>query len=223
MTPEIGTQSEADPIRKDWERYWGLEYNASFKNDIGLVLKVLEADGIIGNVVVDVGSGACTVTRALKGDHKVITVDLCGVQTRSQNSMHLQFNVESLIDEGKADTRYAVAKVAKFLGIKKGDCDDKKHLDTVILSEILNYVDFMNVIKSLKRYLKKGGRLVIVNMPGRGIPRLLSLAGIQSNFALFAFLESEGFVIEEKFFPWQPDDQPEGDKELIILVARNGQ
>lgn len=216
---------EAVAIREDWDRYWGMKYDATFKKEtVGPVLAELEAEGKIGDVVVDVGSGAYnTMTQLLKGDHKVITVDLCGVQTQSQNSMHLRFNVESLIDESRADTRYAIAKVANFLGIEKGDCADKKHIDTVILSEILNYVDFVNVIKSLKRYLKKGGRLVIVNMPGRGFTHLFSLAGLQRNSVLFALLESEGFVIEKKVLPWKFTERPEGERELIVLVARNGQ
>ena len=78
----------------------------------------------------------------------------------------------------------------------------QKQIDTIVCSDVLNYVDYQKVITSLKAYMKPGARLILAEMPGRGYKQLHSGAGLDSAFTLESFLERSGFEIEIRRENW---------------------
>jgi len=79
------------------------------------------------------------------------------------------------------------------------DCTKSKDVepvDTFLLSEIINYIDYQAVIKSGLKWLKPGGRIVIINEPKRGLEDEFSDKGPINNNEVINFLESLGLVIE---------------------------
>jgi hypothetical protein len=46
--------------------------------------------------------------------------------------------------------------------------------DTIVYSDILNYVDFRKVLSGFAKYLKPDGRIIVLNLPHRGNRSLFS-------------------------------------------------
>ena len=88
-----------------------------------------------------------------------------------------------------------LVRVARFLGINPRS--KKPRVDTILLSDILNYTDYRLVIPPLSRYLKRGGRIVIMNNPRYAIPELLSDRRAMDYAEIVSFLRKEGYVIEQ--------------------------
>jgi len=204
-----------------WEQHWGREYDKGPKREFLLpILSNLESRGKIGEVVVDVGSGLSSVANNLTGNHKLITLDIAGKESEDEKRKHMRVNVENILDKSKLSYKKALIKAANFLDINLRQETNKEQTDSIIFSEILNYVDYQEILRAFAKYLKSEGRFIIVNMPGRGIEELFSEKGLKSNEELYKFLEQEGFEIEEKHFPWKLRKSPEEDQELLVLIAR---
>lgn len=186
-----------------WAQHWGKEYNAAGKDRIfhGVFTK-LRSDGRLGKVIADIGSGASPVTRNLPKmfGSRVIAVDVATQPQGFINALRVKLDIETL-NKPTQETREALAKVATILGIKTPcdpeDLELQRQIDTIVCSDILNYVDYRNVVISLKKYLKKGGRMVIFEIPGRGYPEHFSPQGLDSLDNLKAHLKKEGFILEE--------------------------
>ena len=67
----------------------------------------------------------------------------------------------------------------------------KQVFDTILLSDILNYINYGNVITLALRYLKKNGRIIISNMAGAGISAHFHEDGVKSNRMLRYFLKEK--------------------------------
>ncbi|MFH1586559.1 MAG: hypothetical protein ABID38_01740 [Candidatus Diapherotrites archaeon] len=136
--------------------------------------------------------------------------------------MEIQADIERL-ELDSPDQKKRMALIAEFLGL-----DPKKKaapVDSILFSDILNYIDFRTVVSSLSKYLKPGGRIIILNKPGRGISERFSERGVKENSELIEFLDNKnGFEIEhltphhnaEKY----PQRQDVAKLGFIILVAR---
>lgn len=101
----------------------------------------------------------------------------------------------------------SVERARRFLELPP-DCAPEQ-VDSVVCSDILNYIDYQVVIPRLLRYLKKGGRLVIFNNPRGGSIARFWKNGIQSNSELLTWirslpeveLESERRAVANEIFP----------------------
>lgn len=206
------------PRQEAWETQWGATFDKDFKEKrVYPILRELAARGEIGEVILDIGSGEHSLASAIPGNHKRITIDLCGDESRSNNTLHLPFDIENISENMSEDVRTAITKVANFLTIDCKKTRQPKQVDCMIFSEIINYIDYKNVIKGLTAYVKPGGRIIILNRPRRGFDKLFSHHAPKDNFEILATLEENGYFMERMT---NLQFRDEGiDKEMVLIVA----
>ncbi len=206
-----------------WQRYWGGTYGPELKQWLlKPVFEELERAGKLGDVVVDAGSGAMPVTKFLpaKAGRKRILVDIAADNLRDGDQQRIRLDAEKVGDVGALSFRKALVRVCRFLGLDPKAAANRGGADTMIFSDLLNYVDFRKVLGGFANYLKPGGRIIVINLPMRGNQALFSDKGLKDNRDLYRFLEEERFEIEQKAFPKRPRGETEEAEELIVLVAR---
>ncbi len=182
----------------------------------------MENGGKVGDLIVDVGSGARPVTRFFKArpGRKRILVDVAADNSASEDEQKVRLDVEKMGDLGSLSFRKALLRVCRFLEIAPGAERNPPRADTMVFSDLLNYIDFRKVLSGFSNYLKPEGRIVIVNLPMRGNRSLFSERGLKDNRHLYEFLEEQRFEIEYKAFPCRPRGETDESEELIVLVAR---
>ena len=206
-----------------WQEYWGETYAPELKQRLLKPLfDELEKEGKIGNLIVDIGSGAQPVTRLLepRPERKRVFVDIAADNRGSVDELKLRLDVEKIGNPEQLSCRKAMLRVCTFLQIDVRTGVEMERADTMVISDTLNYVDFRNVLSGLASYLKPNGRIVILNLPYRGNRTLFSDLGLKDNCQLYPFLEEQGFEIEYKAFPKRPRNETDESEELIVLVAR---
>jgi hypothetical protein len=206
-----------------WERNWGEAYSPELKKRmLGSLLERLDREGKIGDVVVDVGSGAQPVSKFLAApvSRRFILVDIAAKERVESRSLYVRFDAEKISRSRWLSSRKVWVKVGRFLGIDPRGRESRETAATILFSEILNYVDYRKVIAGFARYLGPGGRIIVVNLPNRGVREEFSPRGLQRNDDLFAFLEEQGFAIETKEFPCRPKGSVAESEEMLVLVAR---
>jgi SAM-dependent methyltransferase len=206
-----------------WQEYWGETYAPKLKQVLlKPVFGELEKEEKIGNLIIDVGSGASPVTRLLKTKpgRKRICVDLAADNRGSVDELRIRLDAEKVGQFGALSVRRAVLKVCAFLEINLEAEKKPERADTIVVSDTLNYVDFRKVLTGFAKYLKPDGRIIILNLPYRGNCSLFSDQGLKDNRQLYAFLEEQHFEIEHKEFPKRPRNETDESEELIVLVAR---
>lgn len=205
--PEANERESFAVRRRNWETLYGQGYGTGKKRDyLFPLLYWLDNSKKLGRVIVDAGSGS-TVMKAEsvleptsgvfypREGKKIIRVEI-GLPDEFTASGNIA-EVLADIERTQADSLSAkkkLVKAAKFLGIDARA--DAKPVDTILFSDILNYVDYRKAITGLARFLKVGGRLVIANEPERGYRGFFSANGVKSNRELIAFLKLNGFEIE---------------------------
>lgn len=200
-----------------WSDCFGDGYALDYKVQTVLpMLEGLEAkNGLgLGEVILDVGSAKLPYLRFLHHPKKIIAVDIAGAVDSRENVLGLQLNIAQVLDESSLEVRAAVAKVASFLGVQcEEGAPQLQQVDTVHMSEILNYIDYPAVLQGLKKYVKPDGKLVIVNKPGRGYDHLFSEQAPEKNQEVIRKLEALGFRIRVLWY------DPEGfNKEKRLLL-----
>jgi SAM-dependent methyltransferase len=222
-TRERERRRRADLLRvfTPWQRFWGDEYGLGIKERaLKPVFEKLESEGKIGDLIVDVGSGARPVTRFIKpaAGRKRILVDVAADNEISGDEQRIRLDVEKVGEFRSLAFLKAAARARKFLDLAPGTGPERA--DTMIFTDILNYVDFRKVLGAFACYLKPGGRLIIMNLPMRGNESLFSDQGLKDNTDLCEWLQAGCFEIEHKAFPYRPSGETAEAEELIVLVAR---
>ena len=213
------TQNDANP----WQQYWGESYGPESKQ---LLLKPvfgnLETEEKIGNLIVDVGSGASPVTQLLKAKpaRRRICIDIAADNVGSLNDLRIRLDAEKVGQFRSLSFRKALLRVCAFLGINPKTEAKTERADTIVFSDMLNCVDFRKVLNGFGNYLKTSGRIIVFNLPNRGNGLLFSDKGLKDNRQLYAFFEEHHFEIEHKAFPKRPRNEKDESQELIVLVAR---
>lgn len=206
-----------------WQEYWGETYAPELKQRLLKPLFAeLEKEGKVGNLIVDIGSGAQPVTRLLDSrlGRKRVLVDIAADNRGSAAELKLRLDAEKIGQLGQLSFRKALLRVCAFLQINPRKETEIQRADTIVISDTLNYVDFRKVLSGLASYLRPNGRIIILNMPYRGNHTLFSDLGLKDNRQLYPFLEEQGFEIEHKAFPKRPRNETDESEELIVLVAR---
>ena len=206
-----------------WEPHWEKKYSLGDKRKYLLpVMKKYD----LGNRIVDVGSGHHPVTgfidtlkeREAHPERKVIVLDIVWDENETLTNLRVRFDIEDLLDATKISTRDVLSKWASFFGVDCQNPQDKRKVTAIIFSEILNYVDTRNTLRSCFEYLESGGIFVIANHPTRGEEKNFSPNKLKSNNDLVDFLKEVLWCeILEKVFPngWADEDQ-----DLMLLVVR---
>jgi len=216
-------EGSAAPVENPWQQYWGESYGPELKEWLlKPVFEELDAAGRIGSVVVDAGCGAAPVTDLLRArpGRKRILVDIAAGHRASGGKLNVRLDAAKIAEPGALSLRKGLLRVCAFLGLDPRAVGDPRRVDTIVFSDLLNYVDFEAVLAGFARYLKPGGRFIVNNLPMRGNQSLFSEKGLKDNRQLYRFLEAHGFEIERKSFPKRPPGETDEAEELIILVAR---
>jgi len=217
--PMFGKRQDTNP----WQEYWGESYGTQLKQRLlKPVFDKLETEEKIGNLIIDVGSGASPVTRLLepKPGRKRVCVDIAADNGRSVDELRIRLDAEKVGQFGALSLRKALLRVCVFLGINPKTEEKTGRADTIVVSDTLNYVDFRKVLTGFAKYLKPDGRIIVLNLPFRGNRSLFSDKGLKDNRELYALLEEHHFEIEHKAFPKRPRNEIDESEELIVLVAR---
>ena len=148
-----------------WQQYWGESYGPELKQHLlKPVFGKLETEEKIGNLIIDVGSGAWPVTRLLKArpERKRVCVDIAADNDGSLDELRIRLDAEKVGQFGAPSFRKAIIRVCAFLGINRKTAEKAERADT------LNYVDFRKVLSAFAKYLKPDGRIIVLNLPYRG-------------------------------------------------------
>lgn len=220
--PIFGKKLEAR-VANPWQEYWGETYAPELKHRLlKPLLDDLEKEGKIGDLIVDIGSGAHPITRLLaaKQGRKRVCIDIAADNRESVDELRLRLDAEKIGQLDRLSFRKALLRVCVFLKIDLRKDAEIQRADTMVISDTLNYVDFRKVLRALASYLKPNGRIIILNLPYRGNQSLFSDLGLKDNRHLYPVLEEHGFEIEHKLFPKRPRNETDESEELIVLVAR---
>ena len=221
---QVGTgQTYASDDDNPWQQYWGESYGPHLKQQLlSPVFDRLETEDKIGDLIVDVGSGAAPVTQLLetRPTRKRICVDLAADNVASLDAFRIRLDAEKVGQFGALSFRKAIFRVCAFLEINPRTDGNTEYADTIVFSDLLNYVDFEKVLSGFANFLKPAGRIIVVNSPIRGNRSLFSAKGLRDNRQLYEFLEGHHFKIEQKVFPKRPRAETDESEELVVLVAR---
>jgi hypothetical protein len=210
-------------VANPWQEYWGETYAPELKQRLlKPLLDDLEKEGKIGDLIVDIGSGAHPVTRLLatRPRRKRVCVDIAADNRGSVDEFKLRLDAEKIGQLERLSFRKALLRICSFLEINLRKDEVAQQADTMVIADTLNYVNFRKVLSGLASYLKPNGRIIILNLPYRGNHSLFSDLGLKDNRQLYPFLEEQGFEIEHKGFPKRPRNETDESEELIVLVAR---
>ncbi len=162
----------AEANRTFWEKAgYASDYNAEWKEKVlKYIQKEMRRAGIpIGPTILDLGSGVRPVSRFLaSADSQVLTVDFNQPEKEfvRGSHTHIQRDLTELVDETSFAARRSVVEAAQALGLDSR-ADPKEQVDTIVLSDVLNYVPANEVLDRAVSYLKPGGTVIIFNQPGR--------------------------------------------------------
>ena len=168
-----GNQNDANP----WQEYWGESYGSQLKQRLlKPVFDKLETEEKIGNLIIDVGSGASPVTQLLKTKtaRKRICVDIAADNVESLDDLRIRLDAEKVGQFGILSFRKAILRACAFLEINPKTETKIGRADTIVFSDTLNYVDFRKVLNGFAKYLKPDGRIIVFNLPHRGNRSLFS-------------------------------------------------
>jgi len=201
--------------RRNWRAFWGYDY-LDKSQTLRPLLEVMGQKGLLGRVIVDAGSGARWMrermqipdgTTSLEAKHsgifipalgkKIIRLDIASPKLFNETGNILEMRAD--IKRGKPDSKMQkgrFSRAAKFLGVDPRSKEPA--VDTILFSQVLNYVDFRKTILGLSTYLKKGGRIIVWNTAGYGKTGLFSGGGLKNNASLVTFLSKNGFKIEHR-------------------------
>jgi 2-polyprenyl-3-methyl-5-hydroxy-6-metoxy-1,4-benzoquinol methylase len=186
-------------MQRFWEQAGGAsDYNAEWKERVvGHIKKILKKEGIeTGRVILDVGSGKKPVSQLLaRPESKVIYVDFNAPAENNAHDphIHIQRDIHDLVKENSFASKRSVVEASRLLGVDSR-AESTERVDTVVVSDILNYVPARNVLEKVHGYLKPGGILIVLNQPGRTFDyaaHTLSPEGATDNESLATFLSEE--------------------------------
>jgi len=199
------------------EEYPPVDYDSEIKHGFGGFIDILRGElvnGKLGNRVLDFGSGIRQedqigrflqkeAKRTKRKDVKVGLVDF-RLSDKKENSGLFTLNLDMLaVGENGPEVARAVKSAVKLLGLEdlgeppKDSAGFKewlkglKQIDTMIFSDLLNYVDYKQLLSLVYLFLKDNGRFFVFNRPNHGIKSLSSDRRLNSTEELMVFLEEE--------------------------------
>ncbi|MFH1785526.1 MAG: hypothetical protein ABH842_03780 [Candidatus Micrarchaeota archaeon] len=210
---------------RSWLPEWGKPYSPGFKHaEVRPLLEEMDRKGMLGRMFLDCGSGSKKSDFYPVNGKRVIRVDV-GMPygySRDGNVLELRVDVETLTLATLVDLYRSLPKECHFAGSAINIVPD-----TLIVVDLLNYVNFRDVIPRLMDMLRYGGRAVISNFAGMGITELLSQDGVKNNLQFLEFLSECKFRLEHLTFPplfppsWVPRSEPPAPYPSIATTLRD--
>ncbi|MFA4997728.1 MAG: GNAT family N-acetyltransferase, partial [Bacteroidales bacterium] len=184
-----------DSVFTSWHGQWNREYAGV--NEREWFNKITNQGECLGDITVDLGCSARPFAVSAP-DRKVILVDIDAPQA----SAFIKPNTVLLRGDAQHPEQVTtITDVVKLFGLNhenQTNLDDvlRERVNSVVITHLLNYVDFRQVIRKASRWLIPGGRLFIVNQPGLGEAGLFHAHGVHSNRELIGFLHEQGYSIQ---------------------------
>lgn len=206
-------------------------YDYKYKMEYALpILQKLADKGELGRIVADIGSGPKSFAQELKGDLKFVKVDIAAIGSETDESVQMPLDANRL-EEPDWDTKKSLVKIRSWLNEHGIEAKDKPVIDTVIFSDVLNYLDYKTALSGALKYLKPGGKIFIINTPRYGYWNAFAKRGERpdSNVDIYQYLKEQGVVIEQLLlngvdFMALKDIYLEGlDQEPMIYVGRKSE
>jgi len=218
-----------------WTRSWNFpRYGISEgKRYFKPLLDTLDRQGKLGKNIIDAGGGPeiqLDVHTPVNADYfsplgkQVVNVDIGASMTyKKGNKIILKADLSEAGSKSLKERR-AIASAARLLGLKKEELKSP-FADSIILSDILNYVNYREVITGLLNYLKPGGRMIIRHCPDNGILRAFHGLRPRDNIGLARFLKAKGLELEHiahavKKYPTIQNNTELHNQMYIHIVAR---
>jgi hypothetical protein len=220
---------------RQWQQEWDNSnrhdnYDYEYKaRELEPIISKLYSEGKIGPVVADIGSGKLGLSSFLdQKDLKLVRLDIAAPEFQDEGIIQTRMDVDKLPEPDFA-TKRSIVKIREWLreqGINPGQ---EPVVDTMIMSDILNYIDYQKDIPAILKYLKPGGRLILLNKPNHGLNDLFveDSKRIKSNLILWYFLKDLGIETEviatdnnEDFATTKKIDLPALDQGSILYVGR---
>jgi|GEM_PF-3804778 len=199
--------------QKHWEDHRGENFDIGMKL-MKLVpsLQAFDQTHDLGDVIFDCGAGVFSISTYLKRhDRKRVAIDLYELRSNDE-VLSVKLDLENLLSPPTREVKQVCAKIRQFTG----RTETIEQADTLIFSEVLNYIDFERVLKTAKKYLRPGGYIVIINMAGRGDEDAFSEKKPENNAHLKSVVESLFTIKEEVFY-----SQTQGESGLVMTIASN--
>lgn len=242
---------ETDPAIRWWRgRSLDLDYGTYEKlKNLREEFEALDVNGALGKKMLELGCGKNSPLNYLINfsipDRTLLGIDVIDISSSGNTSRLLRYDIRELGKPWTHATKRAIISAAHELGFE-APLPKEPQLDTIFFFEILNYVDYQNIIQAYSRFLKPGGRIVLLNNPQRRPPDymvsnifdpsgadkgrndaslLFDERGAKSNIALEKFVR-EHFEIEPGYpkYPWGLEEPvgttPGEDLTFMFLVAR---
>lgn len=174
------TDLQNDGIKKTslqgWDLHWGEHYNEELKSKMRSLLTNLSNNDQLGEIVFDIGCGRFPVSSGLDGNkHNVVLID----KSKEVTSLSGNGRYSLIADLEKMDTpefRQALRQILKT--------PEDVYADTIIISDVLNYVDWKRSLDSVNRFLKPGGKIIITNGVDQGYSNDFHPTHIRDNIDL---------------------------------------
>lgn len=221
-----------------WKEQWGKGYDIGPKNlRILPLMEELDRQGRLGRNIIDIGSGSTRMVGIFDGSvggvyyptegKRIVRIDIAMPYPirASDGVLEIRADLENMEDGSMAQLRMLI-RIMRHFGVNPRQ--EVQMADMILLSEVLNYIDYKRTIENIPRFLKHKGRLVIYNDPMRGFGEIFSPAGVKDNYGLVAKLPDAGLEIEHLTCPRRqhgkravyPRVEEFGENDLILLVAK---
>ncbi|MBP9738190.1 hypothetical protein KBD20_00710 [Candidatus Saccharibacteria bacterium] len=170
-------------------------------------------------LAVDIGGGNCSLVHSARLPRpqyfRTATIDIAA---SFHGYEHINPIVKSDVEEIITEVDFgAVTALDEFLLSNVAECETPG-ADLLVYSEILNYVDFREVMSWFDSRLKPGGYTVIANLPTRGWSQLFSDHGVKSHDELLTYVQDDlGHMIIRQEYPWGATDDYEG---FMVLATQ---
>jgi hypothetical protein len=203
-----------------WTQHWGKSYYSPDTRELLHIpfLIWLERKGEIGPVVFDIGCGFDPISDCLSINNMIVLIDIVAKEQVCENKIYIQYDINKLQYPKNAETQNFIAKSKVFL--KKKQIFGS--VNTIIMSGLLNYVDYTIVLPLCYKLLAKNGRLVLFNNFYHFVEAdLLFKKRLNNVFKLILYLEKLGFGIDSKYFKIVPDGYSFNAKEKQCYYQKN--
>jgi len=211
--------------RRFSNEYYGTSYSprSTRQRGMSLLLK-LHKENKLGKLVLDVGSSTNPLSFAFATNrgHVILCVDIALGNNKEYIDWRGAIYSPMIIVKGDVQDIDRVLQKQIVKELFKDNNIQSPKFDSVICSDILNYVNYQKVLIDVLRHMKQDSCLIIVNMAGIvAEERLASEYGVKSNAELLSFLKWMRLNIED----YDPamldytDDVDTPQRDIIICTA----
>jgi hypothetical protein len=113
------------------------------------------------------------------------------------------------------------ADISQLAGLNFGDyIENHKAFSSIILSQVINYINFKKTITDLSLHLSSDGLLFVNNVVNYGIPDFFSPLRPKSIEETIEIIADHGFIVLEKML-LPPPRQSEGSRLIVVAQKVN--